>query len=449
MNLTRPTAIELFCGAGGTSVGFEQAGFDVRVGLDFDPAATATFQQNHPNAVAITENVEKASGKELLKAAKLEEVNVLLGGPSCQGYSTHGKRIQDDPRNFLFTEYTRLVGEIRPKWLVFENVRGMLYYGKGKFLQKLKAELEKLGYKITYSILNAADYGVPQRRERLIIIGSRVGVEPSLPRATHHDPRCTQCSRPDRSNKIRGPGGLLPGMEVCTHCDGTGQEPTDNLETKPWVSLWEAIGDLPTIGDVGGTDDFVPYEREPFSEYQRRMREGAQGYDMHSAKKVSSLAFEIISKIPEGKGLRAIPPSEMPARFKQMRTVKNGSLRKDCTTLYYRLERGLPSYTITCYFKNVSSGAFTHPLANRAITVREAARLQSFPDWFRFSPNSVPRQIGNAVPPVLAEALGRHILSLMADKNVTRSRKKVSSKEAELQDAYVAGNIITTSAPDS
>lgn len=428
----RPTAIELFCGAGGTSVGFEQAGFDVRLGLDFDPAATETFQQNHPNAISITKDVEKATGRELLKAANLDEVDVLLGGPSCQGYSTHGKRIQDDPRNFLFTEYTRLVAEIRPKWLVFENVRGMLFYGKGRFLQELKDELEKLGYKITYSILNAADYGVPQRRERLIIIGSREGKVPTLPTPTHHDPRCTQCSRPDRSNKIRGPGaGLLPGFEICVHCGGKGQEPKGKLHTRPWVSLWEAIGDLPTIGDAGGTESFVRYSTKPFSEYQRRMREDAKGYDMHVAKKVSDLAYDIISKIPEGKGLRHIPPSEMPTRFKQMRTVKNGSLRKDCTTLYYRLERGLPSYTITCYFKNVSSGAFTHPLANRAITVREAARLQSFPDRFRFSSNSVPRQIGNAVPPLLAEVLGLHLLALMKQKAATPSRKNSSPRETD------------------
>jgi DNA (cytosine-5)-methyltransferase 1 len=410
---TMPTAIELFCGAGGTSFGFASAGFDVRLGVDIDAAALATFAQNHPNAVALEASVEdreRVNGDALLELAGLDEVDVLIGGPSCQGYSTIGKRIEEDPRNQLFVEYIRLVGELRPRWILFENVRGMLFYSKGRFIKALREELEKLGYDVTWSVLNAADYGVPQRRQRLFLIGARDGVAPELPPPTHEDPRCKTCSRPDASNRVRGTGDLFT---PCPTCDGTGLHPLDPEGPKPWVTVWDAIGDLPILGDEGGTKISVPYETEPSSDYQRLMRAGAEGYDLHIAKRASDYAYSILSQVAEGDGLRSIPFENLPERFKRMRTVSDGSLRRDCTTLYHRLSRQLPSYTITCYFTNPSSGAFVHPLANRALSIREAARLQSFPDRFLFEHKGVKRQIGNAVPPLLAEVIARHILEQM------------------------------------
>ncbi len=415
-------AIELFCGAGGTSLGFRQAGFQIKAGLDFSPSAMETFKANFPEAAAICKPIQEVSGSELLKSAGIHEVDVLLGGPSCQGYSTMGKRIEDDPRNFLFAHYIRLVRELRPSWLLFENVRGMLLFGKGRFIKALADELSELGYSCCFGVLNCADFGVPQRRERFFLIGTRFEFSPSFPDATHQDPRCAICARPDGSKRVRivrksdANPSLFPAMP-CSRCDGSGFEPTRTLKLKPWVTVWEAIGDLVHLGDSGGTPHIRHYGQPSFSEYQELMRANSKGYDLHVAKPVSRLAHEIISKVQEGAGLRSIPEHELPERFQIMRKISNGKLRRDCTTLYFRLARNLPSYTITCSFSNVASGAFVHPLFDRAITPREAARLQGFPDSFRFHNVQLKSQIGNAVPPVIAKILAEHVLRMDAFKN--------------------------------
>lgn len=410
-----PVAIELFCGAGGTSYGFSAAGFDVRVGVDIDAAALKSFKSNHPNAETLEASVEdrvRVSGDSLRKLARTEKIDVLIGGPSCQGYSTIGRRIEDDPRNRLFIEYIRLVKELKPRWLLFENVKGMLLYGKGRFIKSLREELENLGYTVTWDVLNAADYGVPQRRQRLFLIGTNdEGVNPTLPAPRFEDPRCETCSRPDASNRVRWDAGRMFGR--CPKCNGTGLQP--DLCRPAWVSAWDAIGDLPLLGEEGGTDDLVEYSTPAFSAYQSLMRHSARGYDLHRARRVSKYAYAIITQVSEGDGIRSIPAENLPDRFKKMRTIGNGSLRRDCTTLYHRISRGLPSYTITCSFTNVASGAFVHPVANRAITVREAARLQSFPDRFEFAPKNVKRQIGNAVPPLMAQVLAEHLLPHFAE----------------------------------
>lgn len=169
-------------------------------------------------------------------------------------------------------------------------------------------------------------------------------------------------------------------------------------------------GDLASLGDEGGTAALTPYTAVASSQYQQLMRANSSGYDLHLAKRVSDLAYSMISRIAPGKGVRSIPEAELPERFRRMRTLADGSLRRDATTVYYRLATDLPAYTITCYFTNVSSGAFTHPRENRALTIREAARLQSFPDSFQFALPNVKRHIGNAVPPMLARAIAEHIL---------------------------------------
>lgn len=194
----------------------------------------------------------------------------------------------------------------------------------------------------------------------------------------------------------------------------------------PWVSLGDAIGDLPVLGERGGTDGFVRYSDPAQSDYQRKMRLGAEGFTLHRAKAVSAYAKSIISKIPPGDGIRSIPPEELPERFREMRTVASGALRRDCTTLYYRLSYDLPSYTITCYSSNVSSGAFTHPDADRAITVREAARLQTFPDRFRLDPRGVRRQLGNAVPPLMAQVIARCVMERLARADADEPARKAS-----------------------
>lgn len=431
--------IELFCGSGGTSFGFIRAGFDVRLGLDVDETVLKTFSNNFPNAVALQNPVEKVTGRELLAIAKLKRVDVLLGGPSCQGYSTIGKRIEDDPRNSLFTHYVRLVSELQPRWIVFENVRGMLLYSKGRFIKELMTRLSEQGYSCCYGILNAADFGVPQRRERFFLIGTTLDFVPTLPEATHQDPRCAVCAKPDASKRVRvkAGGAVASWFEQlpCTRCRGTGFEPAKMLRMKPWVSVWDAIGDLSFIGDGGGTADFQAYDQAAFSAYQTMMRDNSKGYDLHIAHPVSSLAKELISRVSEGNGIRSISPKDLPERFRIMRKISTGHLRRDCTTLYHRLSRKLPSYTITCSFTNVASGAFVHPLSDRAITPREAARLQSFPDAFRFYHNKARMQIGNAIPPLMAQVLANHIIAmeqLHAQRSPTH-KKAVSHERTPIQ----------------
>jgi DNA (cytosine-5)-methyltransferase 1 len=407
---SQPVVVEVFCGAGGTSFGFAQAGFDVRLGIDVDSAALDTFKRNHPGAVALAASVtdrQRVNGDQIRKLLRRKSVDVLIGGPSCQGYSTIGKRMEEDPRNQLYSEYIRLVQELKPKWLLFENVKGMLLYGKGRFVADLKAALERVGYRTEWRVLNAADYGVPQRRERLFVIGCLAGIEPSFPAPTHADPRCDACRRGGRGRPAVSQTELFAGQE-CPTCG----EFTASMPLRPWVSVGEAIGDLPALGASGGTADFVGYTKPPDSAYQREMRKSVRGYDLHLASPISDFAMSIVRHVAEGHGLRSVPMDNLPARFKRMRRISDGSFRRDCTTLYHRLSRKLPSYTITCNFSNVSSGAFVHPLENRAITVREAARLQSFPDRFIFNPSHVKRQIGNAVPPLLAKGLAEHMLAL-------------------------------------
>lgn len=403
-------AIELFCGAGGTSLGFQMSGsYKISLGMDIDPDAMATYKANHENADCLIGDITKIAPSDVAKRINDSNIDIIIGGPSCQGYSTIGKRIAEDPRNSLFSQYLNYVDEFRPKWIVFENVRGFIHSGKGQFYHELQDSLARLGYDISAGVLNAADYGVPQRRERVIIVGTNTGLTPSLPLPTHEDPRCPVCSRPDKSNRIRS--RIKPSE--CSFCNGTGH--WHSLNMKPWVSLKDAIGDLPWLDGQLGTQDFIEYQVSASSNYQEFVRELSDGYTLHKSKKVSDFALSIIKNIPPGGGIRSIPEDDLPERFRIMRTVKDGKLRKDCTTLYGRLGWDMPSYTITCYFGNVSSGAFTHPEVNRSLTLREAARLQSFPDRYTICAKNAMRQIGNAVPPLLAKAIADHIEKIELD----------------------------------
>jgi DNA (cytosine-5)-methyltransferase 1 len=352
-----PRVLDLFCGAGGLSEGFRQAGFTIVGGIDFDEACVRTFARNHPSALAVRADIADV-GPQLLD--EIGPVDVLVGGPSCQGFSTHGKRQETDPRNQLFREYLRIAEYVMPKWIVMENVKGMLTFGKGKFLRQITDGLRRLGYSVDARVLLAADYGVPQLRERVIVIAS-LEHDVVFPEVTH-----------DR--------------------DG-------------YVTVAEAIGDLPSLGTGGGEAGPVSYGSRSRSAYQREMRRQSRRLTLHKAKPVSDLALSLIRHIEQGHGVRSLPDHLLPDRFKKMRTISNGALRKDCTTLYYRLAWDQPAYTITTYFRNPSSGPFVHPADDRALSPREAARLQSFPDHYEFEAPGIPRQIGNAVPPLLARAI--------------------------------------------
>jgi DNA (cytosine-5)-methyltransferase 1 len=374
--------IDLFCGAGGLSEGLRQAGFSPRVGVDFDKHAVATYRHNHPGVPVIEGDVARVTGEDLFRLAGTRNIDLIAGGPSCQGFSTHGKRIQDDPRNFLFKHFVRLVDEVRPRMFLMENVKGMLTYAKGEFRRQIEAAFREIGYRTDFTQVLAADYGVPQLRHRILFIGTREDdIELSFPAPTHGD-------------KVKG--------------------------LRPYVTLAEAIGDLPLIKE-NYTTERRKYASAPKGAYQVYCRSGARTeVTLHVGRPLSKQASSLAAHIGQGQGLRAVPVKFLPKRFTKMRTISNGQLRRDCTTLYHRLDPSRPSYTITCNYKNVASGPFLHPFEDRAISHREAARLMSFPDRYQFLGASFPRQIGNAVPPLLAKAIGAHLLKLLS---AGRSRK--------------------------
>jgi DNA (cytosine-5)-methyltransferase 1 len=319
-------------------------------------------------------DISSVKTSELIEAAGTEDIDLIAGGPSCQGFSTHGKRIEHDPRNFLFKEFVRVVGDIRPKFILMENVKGLLTYSRGHFEDVIRESFTRIGYRIASATLCAADFGVPQMRHRIMFIGTRLDdVDLSFPSRTH---------------------GVGNGLT-------------------PFVTVEDAIGDLPRMnGELKRVEwDYSSSPQTPFQEYARR--QSGTSVTLHQANRLSEQAAPMARFIGQGEGLRSVPHQYLPDRFKKMRRISNGELRRDCTTLYHRLDPNKPSYTITCYYRNVASGPFMHPWEDRSLSHREAARLMSFPDHYQFMGASHPRQIGNAVPPLMAAAVGRQIIKLL------------------------------------
>lgn len=353
------TVIDLFCGAGGLSEGFRQAGFNVRAGNDFDDRAGETFASTHPEAKFLPGAIQNWSAKDFLSAARLKpgELKVLVGGPPCQGFSVYNhQRGLHDARSSLYEEYLRVVEGVFPEWVVLENVTGMTSAGKGGAVTGVIEGLEQLGYSVDCKVLKAEEYGVPQERRRLVFIGNRVGLPIAWPEKTH------------------GPGLL------------------------PLTTVRDAIADLPRLmnGEDRGT---LAYSGQPKSEYQQMMRDGARLVTNHSATKLSQVNQARMRHIPQGGSWRDIPFDLLPEGMKRAK-------RSDHTKRYGRLRwDGLSSTILTkC---DVHWGAYIHPEQDRALTVREAARFQSFPDWFEFKGSKTEQfvQVGNAVPPLLGRAI--------------------------------------------
>ena len=369
--------LDLFCGCGGLSYGIslaELAGYKLKVvaGLDFNPASIETFKLNHPDAKSYCVDIRKTDIQEIVD--EIGPIDIIVGGPSCQGFSTHGKRLADDPRNFLYKHYLEFVERIRPRWSLIENVTGLLRYQSGRFRDEIVSDLSKLGYAVSFAQLQAADYGVPQIRKRVFFVANRLQMSFLFPAPTHG---------PFQTDELP----LNSGRTIY-----------------PFVTLAEAIGDLPLIGS-GCTATEAPseYALPPTCPFQQWARGRANALTMHFGAPPPPENLKRIRHIPPGGDWLDIPANLLPDRFAKI-------LSKDCTTLFYRLRWDRPGYTITTVYRNVSSGAFTHPDEDRALTHREAARIQTFPDTFRFSDRTVPRQIGNAVPPLLARALGIALL---------------------------------------
>jgi DNA (cytosine-5)-methyltransferase 1 len=400
--LTPYTTLDLFCGAGGITEGFREAGFHCLYGNDVMKEAIDTFAKNHPEAIADNRPIEEVDAAEIRQRLGLApgELDVLVGGPPCQGFSINApERFLDDPRNKLFRQYAKFLAEFRPKTFVFENVPGLLSLGDGKVFRLIQREFAKLGYRLSFRILFAAHYGVPQERWRLILLGTQRGtVEHPIP--THW---------------ATGRANFRGGKDLIFQ-----QTDADREALAPPVVVQDAIGDLPRL-EMGEGAEEVGYTAEPHSVYARMMRSPDGRTFNHYAAKLSKQNAERMKHVPPGGSWRDIPFELLPKGMQRAR-------RSDHTKRYGRLRPdGLPGTVLTkC---DPHWGTVFLPDQNRALTVREAARFQSFPDFYRFLGSRVSQyeQVGNAVPVLMARAIGMAIReTLDAEWKSEETKKKAA-----------------------
>jgi DNA (cytosine-5)-methyltransferase 1 len=384
-----PTCVDLFSGAGGLAEGFHEAGWNIVAGVDSDRYAAETFQLNFPRATFLKMDVSELTPGKLLKATGLKpgELDCLLGGPPCQSFSYNNHaRSASTRRARLFEHYLRIVAKLKPRLIVMENVPGMLTIGKGRIVKEIQVRLKKLGYRSQIRILYAEDFGVPQQRRRVFVIATRLPWRrPLFPIGTH------------------GPASK-PSEDAGTYIYRW--KASKNRPARPLVSVWDVIGDLPLVRN-GAKKFKMSYRRKTRTESQERARRGSDAVYDHVAHKLTKKMITRISKVPQGGDWRDIPRRLLPAGMKRARP-------NDHTKRYGRLTRkGLCCTILTkC---DPHWGSYVHPLQDRTITVREAARLQTFPDTFRFCKliSKQYEQIGNAVPPAMAKriahTLKRHL----------------------------------------
>ena len=391
------TCADLFAGAGGLSLGFHQAGYRTVFFNESDEDAAATFQANMPTAAPFIRPIQELTTEMILAACgrNAEDLDVMMGGPPCQGFSINAPaRSEADPRNHLFRHYVRLVLEgLRPKFVVMENVPGLISLDQGRTLRDVTTAFEQCGYRIAFRILNAAHYGVPQERWRLVILGTRLaGVTPSLPQPTHYS------TKPPNFTGGRG--------HTFRHAIARPSEGLFPAQLLPPVTVAEAIGDLPAIPSGGGAAE-MEYGSGPATPYQAAARDSARLFN-HQCARLARVNLERIRHVKPGGSWRDIPHEMLPKGMQRAR-------RSDHTRRYGRLSPEDVSGTILTKC-DPHWGTFLHYGQDRVISVREAARIQSFPDSFRLagSRTTMYRQVGNAVPPLLARAIALHIQTLMA-----------------------------------
>lgn len=388
--------LDLFCGAGGLSFGFESAGGFVTVGgIDLLRDRIDTFTTNHEHACGIAGDIRQ------IPVARLRElvgqVDVVVGGPPCQGFSSirpFRTLTEGDPRNNLVEHYALILASLKPSWFVFENVVGLLTHEGGRRLDAAIEGFTAAGYQVDWRVMNAAFYGVPQNRERVVIVGNRVGIPFLWPEPSHsHDYKSMAGTRRQVVRTLPLLATALPSA----------------------VTLMEAIGDLPPVTSGGEVTSYDP-ARPPFTDYQRRMRIGSPSLTLHRATDHSDKMLEIIRHA--GANISALPPGMVTSGF---------------SSCYSRLDADKPSTTLTVNFVHPASNRCIHPYQDRALTPREGARIQSFPDRFVFCGNAaqVVKQIGNAVPPMLGEILAR---AISRSEQVSMAERRATSPSRGVPD---------------
>lgn len=336
------TFIDLFAGCGGLSLGFEQSGFKGLLAIDFWQDALTTYSHNRQNVTTFCGDLSKISPLDVRANYNINDVDVIIGGPPCQGFSIAGKRIIEDKRNELYKAFVNFVRVFKPKAFVMENVPMILSMGHGMIREAILSDFSELGYNVTYKVLLASDYGVPQNRRRAVFVG--------LLNEKKFD---------------------FPGPSVETH-----------------VTSYEALSDLPESSLPNGS----PYIDGPFSDYQRKSRIGSEGVYNHDITIHNAKTQEIIAMVPDGGNYKDLP--------KELWNTRKVHIA------WTRLNSKKPSFTIDCGHNH-----HFHYKYNRVPTVRESARLQSFPDSFIFLGNkgSQLKQVGNAVPPLLAQQIAKQL----------------------------------------
>ncbi len=375
------TSIDLFCGSGGITEGFGQSGFSCVFANDLDADAIRTFKLNHPAPEANSSNIEALDPQQIRRSLGLNkgELDCVAGGPPCQGFSINAPgRFLDDPRNALFRHFVEFVREFEPKTIFFENVPGLVSFEDGFILGQIAYAFTSLGYNVRAKILLAAHYGVPQERWRLIMLAAHPGISPEFP-----EPRFYATGR---ANFTGGRELTFSLTEI------------DRAFLAPMVTVHQAIGDLPRLA-AGEGQEYSVYDVPPHSVYSRRMRADASVLSHHVSANIASINLERVRHIPPGGSWRDIPFDLLPAGMKKAR-------RSDHTKRYGRLKADGLAGTVMTKMDPHWGPAF-HYSQDRTLTVREAARLQSFSDSYRFYGSRISqyRQVGNAVPPFLAAAV--------------------------------------------
>ncbi len=385
------TAIDLFSGAGGITLGLLNAGFDVLLSSDISTACAKTHARNFNDVAFTQEDIHHLSNQRIKQVTGLTrgDLDVLFGGPPCQGFSIIGARDGDDPRNGLFREFMRVAKALAPKVVVIENVPGLATLNKGNVLAEVGLAFRDAGYTVTGAELVAAQYGVPQMRWRFFFIGWR------------NDLGIRYAGFPQPTHGISGIGDLLPNRTI------TDEEQAGFLRTA------DAIGDLPSIGPG---DTGTEYIGCPARDYQKAMRWGLTSELWnHYAPALSEQNLCRIRSLLPGQDWRDLPFELLPDGMKR-------ALRKDHTRRYRRMKwDGVPRSIIT-RFRDPKSGEYTHPEQHRTISIREAARIQSFPDWFKFEGTNSEQydQVGNAVPVLLAKAVASELADVLQGQVVVR-----------------------------
>jgi DNA (cytosine-5)-methyltransferase 1 len=379
------SAVDLFCGAGGASLGLVDAGYDLRLAVDLHPEYGMTHNANLPGQFLAADLRSVDADKVMVTAGiNAGELDLLFAGPPCQGFSMIGSRVVWDERNNLFTEVLRLASEVQPRVVVIENVPGLVTLANGAYLRTILGGLQEIGYNPACAELLAAQYGAPQMRWRLFVIAWRRDLDVpagyGFPTPTHGGGTI---------------GDLLPNRTIRPD------------ETSAFTTTRQAIGDLPSL-QAG--EEIYRYVGPPASAYQTNMRDGLTGeLHNHYAAKLSAANLKRLALLSPGQDWRDLPLQMLPPGMRR-------ALRKDHTRRYRRMTwDGIPRAVIT-RFRDPKSGEYIHPDQNRTISIREAARLQGFPDRFVFhgSRSSQYDQVGNAVPVQLAEAVGLQVADCLA-----------------------------------